>query len=484
MRICSIGALLVFAAARLNAQGPCARFDTSWWQVGATRFFQGSGEGQRTTGIGLERHVVDRRRLSRTPTGFRLDILRVKLGLKDTTVNISVDYAPTGAVTRVVGDTGSLSRDVAPLLMLMCREYQEGRTVVDLGGRVDTIQTAIQRSITRAMAGRGFVVGAPIDTLGQRLIVVTARRTVADTSRGQMLRQQPNQPADTVRPWTMLSGEEVERLLLRNSDRQVVFRERTRRLAGRGWIPPHPLGDTVPIRVEYASVERDVDSVTAAQILSFSRRGELSVSGTNRDTVALHWREWRGDTLIVRQVRRSGWRDELRTVWRDSALVSAMLMEPGTATQEPGPFRRRFTLDRGYLRDAGSRDSMLATPTHPWALALDGFEDAIVPALLKIPVDSQPHRFSMYGLANDRGNWLNWSVTIVPRGTVRVAKFSTLQRQWVGTFVFTPTGELLLSTLGGPQGVSRVPAAGSRLAGVLDAQRAYIRREDLMPTPP
>lgn len=477
-------ALLVCAVATLQAQGPCARLDATWWQVGATRFFQGSGEGQRSTGIGMERHVVDQRWLSRTPTGFRLDILRVKLGLKDTTVNIAVDYAPTGAVTRVVGDTGSLSHDVAPLLMLLCREVQEGRTMVDLGRRVDTVRTAIQRSITRATPVRGFVIGAPIDTLGQRLNVVTARRMLADTSRGQMLRQQANQPADTVYPWTTLAGEEIERLLVRARDGQVVFRERTRRLSGRGWIPPHAVTDTVPIRVEYASVERVVDSATAAQVLSFPRRGELLVSGTARDTVALHWREWRGDTLIVRQVRRSGWRDEFRTVWRDSALVSATLLEPGTAIQEPGPFRRQFTLQRGFLRDAGSKDSMLATPTHPWAIALDGFEDAIVPALLRIPVDSQPHRFSMYGIANDRGNWLHWSVTIVPRGSVRVAKFSTLQRQWVGTFVFTPTGELLLSTLGGPAGVARVPAAGTRLAAVLDAQRATIRREDLMPTPP
>jgi hypothetical protein len=172
------------AIAPLRAQSPCLMLDTTWWQVGATRFFQGSGEGPRSTGIGIERHVVDRRRLPRTATGFRLDILCFKLGLKDTTVTITVGFAPTGAVTHVLGDTGSLSRDVSPLLMLPCAEYQDGKVVADLGARTDTVRTAIQRSVTRATPVRGFVVGARIDTLGQRLVAVAARRTVADTSRG------------------------------------------------------------------------------------------------------------------------------------------------------------------------------------------------------------------------------------------------------------------------------------------------------------
>lgn len=482
--IASVVAASSLVATATGAQTPCLRFDSSWWQLGATRFFQGSGEGQRSTGIGLERHFVDRRVLRRSGSGYRLEIARVKLGLRDTSVNITVDYAPNGAVTRIAGDTGSLSHDVSQLLVQRCAELQPGRSVADLGARVDTVRTQVQRSVTRVTPARTLQVGPPVDTLRQTLAVVTAHRSVVDTSAGVMLRQMPNQVADTVRPWTLLTGDERERLLLRGSDGFVVFRERTRTLVGRGWVPPHPVGDTVPIRVEFASVERVVDSAVAAQILSFPRRGEMTVSGTTRDTVALHWREWRGDTLIVRQVRRSGWRDELRTVWKDSALVAATLIEPGTATQETGPFRRQFTVSRGYLRDAGSKDSLNATPTHPWAIALDGFEDALVPALLAIPADSQPHRFSMYGLGPDRGSWLNWSVTITQRGKIRVARFNTLQKQWVGTFVFTPTGELLLATLGGPAGVARLPASDTRLAALLDAQKGNIRREDLLPTPP
>ena len=480
----AVGLLVCVASGAADAQGPCARLNTSWWQVGATRFFQASGEGQRSTGIGLERHFVDRRTLRKVRNGFQLDIRRVKLGLRDAAVSITVDYAANGAVTRVTGDTGSLSHDASALLMARCAELRPGRTFPDLGGRLDTVQTSIQRSVTRAVPKRPVTVGASIDTLGEKPLVILAQRSVVDTARGQMLRQLPNQVVDTVTPWTVLAGEELERQFVRASDGAVLFRERTRKLSGRGWIPPHPVGDTVPVRVEYASVERAVDSAAVAQVLAFLRRGELSVSSTSRDTVALHWKEWRGDTLVTRQVRRSGWRDELRTVWRDSAIVSATLIEPGTATQPAGPIRRELKVDRGFMRDAGSRDSMLATPSHPWAIALDGFEDAITPALLQVPADSQPHRFSMYGLTNDRGGWLNWSVTVTARGGVRVARFSTLQRQWVGTFVITPAGELLLATLGGPAGVTRVPAAGTRLAGVLAAQRGNITRDDLGPGVP
>jgi hypothetical protein len=286
-----------------------------------------------------------------------------------------------------------------------------------------------------------------------------------------------------VYPWTVMSGEEVERRLVRAADGAVLFREHSRKVSGRGWLPPHPMSDTVSVRVETASVERVVDSTAAAAVLDFPRRGELTVSSTSRDTVALHYREWRGDTLVVRQVRRSGWRDELRTVWRESQLVSATLVEPGNATQPPGPTNRQFRVESGMLRVAGAREPSVATPTHPWALALDGFEDALVPALLAIPADSQPHRFSMYGVQNDRGAWLDWSVNIVSRGTLRVARFRTLQGKWVGSFVFTPTGELLLANLGGLQGVTRLPYPGTRLSALLESQEGKLLREDLLPAP-
>ena len=479
-----MSAMAIIGSSALTAQGPCARLDAPWWQLGATRFFQGSGEGQRAMSLGLERHFVDRRVLRRTGSGFRLDILRTKLGLRDTTVNVAVDYASNGAVARITGDTAALARDVSPLLMARCAELTPGRTLADLGSRIDTVRTVVQRSVTRTVTVRPFTVGPMIDTLGGRLTVVAVQRSVSDTARGQLLRTSPTSQVDTVKPWTVLGGEEVERLLIRPADGSVVFREHVRRANGRGWIPPHPLSDTVPVRVETASVERVVDSSVAVGVLSFPRRGELLVSATSRDTVALHYREWRGDTLVVRQVRRSGWRDEFRTVWRDSKLAGAVLVEPGTAMQQAGPFRRVFGVGNGVLRDGGARDSAVATPAHAWAIALDGFEDALVPALLAIPADSLPHRFSLYGVQNDRGAWLDWSVRILQRGAVRVARFQTLQRQWVGVFVFTPTGELLLANLAGPQSVTRVPAAGTRLAALLEAEKGKLLRDDLLPPAP
>ncbi|HYW52121.1 MAG TPA: hypothetical protein VE861_16010 [Gemmatimonadaceae bacterium] len=466
-----------------QAQQPCAKLDTSWWQVGATRFFQSSGAGARLSAFALERHVVDRRTLRRNGGGYTLEIRRTKLGLRDETVDITVEFSATGAVTRITGDTASLQREVAPLLMLRCSDLSSGRTVADAGARIDTVRTDLQRSVTRTTPSRPTTVGSTLDTLGATLTIVTSQRTVGDTSTGSMLRRLPNQQADTVHPWTMLAGDETERQLVRPRDGAVVVRERIRKLTGRGWVPPHDMTDTVPIRVESASIERVVDSAMAAGILQFPRRGDVLLTASQRDTVALHYREWRGDTLIVRQVRRSGWRDELRTVWRDSSLVSASLLEPGTATQQPGPFRRPFRIERGFLFDAGVKDSSVATPTHPWGIALDGFEDALVPAMLAVPADAQPHRFSMYGIINERGTWLDWSVTIIPRGPVRVARFFTLQRQWVGTFIFTPAGELLLSSLGGADQL-RIPAAGTRLDALLDAAKRSITREDLLPPQP
>jgi len=480
----TVVAVTLAVGGRLSAQGPCARFDAPWWQLGVIRIVQSSGEGQRMSGMGLERHVVDRRVLHRSGSGFRLAIARTKLGLHDTTVAINVEFGANGAVTRVTGDSPSLAYDVAPLLMQRCGDLKVGSAFADAGGHSDTISNAVQRSVTRAVPSRQTTIAGAIDTLGARLLVVSSQRSATDTSRGQLLRRMPNQQVDTVRPWTLLAGEETERLLVRPADGAVLFRERIRRLSGRGWVPPHDLKDTVPIRVESANIERVVDSATAAQVIGFSRRGEVLVSGTPQDSVSLHYREWRGDTLVVRQIRRSGWRNEFRTVWRDGTLVSASLTEPGTAAQQPGPFHRPFRVVGAYLFDSGARDSSVATPTYPWAIALDGFEDALIPAMNTIPADSQPHRFSAYGVQNDRGAWLDWSVTIVPRGLLRVARIVTLQKQWLGVFVYTASGELVLSNLGGPAGVSRIPAAGSRLAALLAAQKGNLQREDLMPPKP
>ena len=471
------------AAPLLAAQAPCLRADAApYWVLGAARFAQSSGEGQRISGIGFERHYIDRRVLRRQNTGYRLEIRRTRLGLRDSTVSIGVEYAASGAVTRVTGDSIALDREAIQLLVAPCTELRAGRSFPDMGGRTDSVRSVVQQSATRSEPTRPLQLGEPVDTLGMRLLPLVALRNVTDTSRGQMARRL-NQRLDTVRLWTNMSGTEIERRLIRPSDGQEVFRERRRQMIGRGWVPPHPDGDTVTLRAERATLERLTDSVNAAGILAFSRRGEVMVSANVRDTTAIHYREWRGDTLISRQVRRSGWRDELRTVWRDSAIVSAAVIEPGTVTQSPGATRRTFSVQRGYLRDVASPDSLQATPGHPWAIALDGFEDAVVPALLAIPADSQPHRFSMYGITQGRGGWLHWSVTVLSRGKVRVARFYTLQRQWAGSFIYTPAGELLFSNLGGQQGVTRVPMTGTRLAAMLDAQRGVVSREDLLPPP-
>ena len=475
--VCTLATVL---AAPIGAQGLCAKLDVPYWLVSATRFAQASGVAPRMVSASVERHYIDRRVLRRTPTGFRLEIRRIRLGISDLPATVVVEYAPTGAVQRISGDAEVLAKDVAPLPMKACAELVPGATLVDLGGRSDTLRSAAQRSVTRSVPAKPVQVGT-IDTLGGRLAVLEARRYVTDTARGDFTRQLPNKPAELLHPWTVMSGDEVERQYVRAQDGMVLFRERVRRLAGRGWVPPHDLKDTVQVRVETVSVERLVDSATADGVLAFSRRGERSVSATARDTVAMHHREWKGDTLVLRQFRRSGWRDEFRTVWRDSQLVSAMLIEPGTATQPPGPVRRAFTVTKGFLSDAGAREPQVATPTHPWAIALDGYEDALVPALLAVPADSQPHRFSMYGMQGDKGVWFNWSVSVLPRGAVKVARFTTLQQQWVGTVIFTNAGELLLVNLGGQAGVTRVPAAGTRLQVLLEQQRGTISREDMVP---
>ncbi|MCC7052860.1 MAG: hypothetical protein IT355_06295 [Gemmatimonadaceae bacterium] len=472
---------LVPVAGVLGAQPvPCARFDVPWWMLTATRFLQTSGSGPRTSGATFDRHYVDRRVLRRTATGYRLELRRIRLGLSDLPAQVVVEYAPSGAVVRITGDVEALAKDVAPLTMKPCAALQSGVTWPDLGGRSDTLRTPLQRSITRSVAARPVTVGA-IDSLGGRLAVVEARRYVTDTARGDLTRQRPNQPAEILHPWTVLSGDEVERQFVRVQDGMVLFRERVRHLAGRGWVPPHDVKDTVQIRVESRTVERIVDSASADLVLAFSRRGERSVSATTRDTVALHYREWRGDTLVLRQFRRSGARDELRTVWRDSLLVGVTLVQPGTALQDPGPIRRVLVVADGALHDSGSREPKVSLPSNPWSIALDGYEDVLAPALLGVPADSVPHRFSMYGMQGDSGAWLHWNVSVLPRGAVRVARFTTLQQQWVGSVIFTPTGELLLMNFGGQAGATRLPASGTRLEALLEQQRGIVSREDMIP---
>jgi hypothetical protein len=480
-------AVSLCCSAALAAQpAPCLRLNTPWWQLGATRFFQSSGAAPQLNAFGAERHYIDRRVLQRDAGGYRMEITRTQLGLRDSEVRASVRFDARGALVQVTGDTGAVSHDVAPLVVHPCASLAAGQAFPDLAQRVDTVRLLIQNSITRVTATVPVKVGPPIDTLGARLAMIFAQRAVTDSSRGQMGRRLAGQRTDTITLWSALTGEEKERQLIRTSDGQVVFRERLRRLRGRGSVPPHPLTDTVDMRVEAATIERLSDSSAAARALAFPRRGEPQYSTNSRDTVAVHYKEWRGDTLVLRQIRRSGWRDELRTVWRESQLMSAELTEPGTVLQDAGPTRSVMRVTSGYLHTGGFGDSSVAIPSHTWAVALDGFEDAIIPALLGVPADSQPHRVSLYAIVNGRGQWLHWSVTILNRGAVRVARFVTLKQQWVGVFIYTAAGELLLVNLGGAQGLTRLPASGTRLAGVLESQRGTIQRDDLVPktTPP
>jgi hypothetical protein len=479
--IALLGALSLPAAAR--AQQPCTRLGT-WWQIGSLRVQQVTGSGQKVRGIAVERQYVDRRTMRRTATGFQLDIRRTKLGLRDETVDIGIEFGPTGLVTRLTGDTAALGRDFGPLQATRCSDLKPGAAIPDRGARVDTTSSPAQRSVTRLLAANSATVGVPIDTLGLTLLPVFVRRAMSDSSSGLLLRQQANQPTDTVRSWTTMSGEELERHLIRVTDGAVIFREQARRLTGQGWAPPFDITDTVPVRMESASIERVVDSSAAAGVLNFPRRGEVTVSAAAGDTAALHYREWRGDTLVLRMVRRNGWRNELRSVWRDSSLLVASLYEPGSAVQPPGPYWRPFRVQKGFLFDSGSKDSSVAIPSPPWSLALDGFEEMIVPALMTIPVDEKPHRLALYAVVDGRGSWLAWSAAVANRGNVRVAKLYTLQRKWAGSFIFTQTGELLFSSLGGAGGVLRVPMNGTRLAGLLQAAQATVQRADLVPVVP
>ncbi len=476
-----LGALSLPLAAQ--AQQPCTRLGT-WWQIGSLRVQQVSGSGQNVQGLAVERQYVDRRTMRRTASGYQLDIRRTKLGLRDETVDIGVEFGPTGLVTRITGDAEALGRDVGPLLATRCSDIKPGAAVPDRGARTDSTWSPSQRSITRVLAANSATVGVPIDTLGMTLLPVFVRRAMTDTSSGLLLRQQVNQPTDTVRPWSAMSGEELERHLVRVADGAVIFREQARRLSGRGWAPPHDITDTVPVRMESASIERVVDSTAAAGVLNFSRRGDVTVSAAGGDTAALHYREWRGDTLVLRMVRRTGWRNELRSVWRDSGLVSASLYEPGSAVQPPGPYWRPFRVQKGFLFDSGSKDSSVAIPSPPWSLALDGFEEMLVPALMTVPADEKPHRLALYAVVDGRGSWLAWSAAVATRGNVRVAKLYTLQRKWAGSFIFTQAGELLFSSLGGAGGVLRAPMNGTRLAGLLQAAQATVKRADLVPVVP
>ncbi len=465
----------------LPAQQPCARLGI-WWQVGSLRVQQLSGSGQKVQGAVVDRQFVDRRTLRRTATGYQLDIRRTKLGLRDESVDIGVTYGPTGLVTEMSGDTLALGREVSTLLNARCSDLRPGAALPDRGARIDSVRTASQRSITRILAANSVTIGVPVDTLGMSLLPVFVRRAMTDSASGLLLlRPQANLPADTLRPWSVLAGEELDRQLIRTSDGAVIFREHARRLTGRGWAPPHAISDTVPVRLESATIERVVDSAAAAGVLNLPRRGEVTVSAAGGDTAALHYREWRGDTLVLRQFRRNGWRDELRAIWKDVELLTASLYEPGSAIQPVGPYWRPFRVSKGFLFDSGSRDTSVAIPSPPWSIALDGFEELLVPALMSIPTDEKPHRLSLYAVVDGRGSWLAWSAAIASRGNVRVAKLYTLQRKWAGSFIFTPTGELLFSSLGGGGGVLRAPMNNTRLAGLLQAAQAAVRRDDLVP---
>lgn len=456
----------------LVAQGPALclpPLGVPFHTLSASRYVQAVGAGDRLATIAIERHWADRRLLVREGGVLRMTVERQILTLRDTVARIAVTFGPDGAITGVRGDTALAGKDLTPFLDVPCTALGPSTRLVDRYAREDSVRQPGRRGRTRIEPAGPVAVGGTVDTLGARLRELVMQRSVGDSGRATALtRSGPAQAVpDTAIVWYGLTGTERERWLLREGTGMVVFREKRRQLIGTGSQPPFSARDTVPFRVTSDGVERVVDSATVARLRAFPRRGVLSVSGM-RDTIALHYREQRGDTLVVRQVRRSGWRNELRSVWRNGVLVSAELIDPGTAVLPPGGARRTLRVERDGLHDSGTRDRVAALPAHRWSIVSDGFEEHLIPALLQVPTDSQPHRFSIYGLAPTGGTWLDWSVVVRQRGAGRLVQFRSLQGRPLGTMLLTAAGDLLALNVGGPGGVSRIPAAGTPQATLLE----------------
>jgi hypothetical protein len=460
-----------------------------WWSLSATRFVQLVGTPEKAASVAIERHWADRRVMVREGGTLRLDVERYLFALRDSVARIAMTFGADGRIVSVRGDTALAGKDLAPLLNAPCTALSSNARIPDKYAREDSVRAPGRRGRTRIIPAGPVTVGGTVDTLGGRLRELVMQRSVADTGRGTALtRSAPNQAApDTAVVWYELTGTERERWLLREGTGMVVFREKRRQLLGRGTQPPFATRDTVPIRATSDGVDRVVDSATVQRLRTFPRRGVLSVSGM-RDTIAVHYREQRGDTLVTRQIRKSGWRNELRSTWRAGVLVSAELVDPGTAVLPPGVTRRTFSVQRDGLHDSGARDRVAALPAHAWSLVSDGFEEHLIPALLTIPADSQPHRFSIYGIAPTGGAWLDWSVTVRQRGGARLVQFRNLQGRSLGTMLVTPTGDLLALNIGGGGGVSRIPGATTAQAAQLEQLlRGTFTRSELlgeMPAPP
>jgi hypothetical protein len=475
--------VLIHAQAPTPAASPCLPpLNTPVFVLSATRYIQAVGSPERLSSVAIERHWVDRRVLVREGGTLRMDIERTILTLRDTVARVAVTFAPDGQIRGVRGDTALAGKDLAPLLAAPCSALTASARLEDRYAREDSVTQPGRRGRTHVVPAGQAVVGGTVDTIGARLREIVMQRNVADTGRAAIQVRTAGQPAaDSATLWYELSGTERERWLLRDGTGLVVFREKRRQLLGRGSQPPFTPKDTVPVRVTSDGLDRVVDSLTLVRLKAFPRRGVVSVSGM-RDTIALHYREQRGDTLIVRQVRRSGWRNELRTVWRNGVMVGAEFTDPGTAAQPPGVARRVLSVRPDGLHDTGARDRVAAIPRNPWSIVSDGFEEHLIPALLTVPADSQSHRFSIYGLAPNGGAWLDWTVSVTPRGAARLIRFKNLQGRMLGTMVLTPAGDMLALNIGGGGGVSRIPAGGTPQSQQLEQllRAAVIARSELL----
>lgn len=274
--------------------------------------------------------------------------------------------------------------------------------------------------------------------------------------------------------WLDVSGPFTDRFWFDPRAGRLLGREWSMHLVGMAGLPRDSLPgiDTLPAGLRSASIDRRTTAVRAAQLTRALPGTDTLVRLENGVAVLLHVSARTADTLEVALARADGMVGTVRAVLGPDGRPRRY---EGLWTDSTPDVRRHQVRVEGDSVVTGGGRARRAAPQGAWAVADDGMDELLVPALRSMARTSTPHGLLIYRPYPDR--WDSATVRLRPVSGGAVAVMHTEGEAVPTVLIFTDDGALLAVAKQTPEHVTEAtPSTGSARGLQLERILAELQR--------
>lgn len=311
---------------------------------------------------------------------------------------------------------------------------------------------------------REYRVVRQLDSLGQRLVEITADGTVryrdaywVDSTAGTAT-------------WLDVAGPVSETVLFSPARGELVSQAWEMDLRGRGTTPSDDGVDTLPAGLRSASVQQLVGPELGALLMrplpgtdttyTLAEQGVLFLHTTGRTATQVVSSLVRNDGLVgtVRLTHVDGRPERFEAAWTDSTVRRTEILERGDSLEIRGDEPRRVAL-----------------PAGAWSIADYAMGELVAPALLSLPRDGEPHDLAVYRPV--AGKWDHYEATVREAANALIATIAGNAEAGESVYLMTVDGDVLFVENSGPTGARRIPRPDSPRFAELQALVQELQRQ-------